>query len=329
MDTRKYFFLQLAYFIALTFLISSCGGSGGGSSSGPATPPASTFSFTKQVGSVMDDRGNAVSVDSGGNIYVTGSTGGGLDGNTNAGASDIFLIKYDSAGNKQWTRQLGSANYDEGKGVAVDTSGNVYITGYTYGDLDGNTNAGGADIFLVKYDSAGNKQWTRQLGNNRDDKGFGVTVDTSGNIDVCGFYDGWAGASPYTDIFLVKYDSAGNKQWTRQVSGGEHLSPDSANGVTNDNSGYIYVTGQTYGPLLGSTFAGDADIFLVKYDSAGIVQWTRQLGSLHGDVGNGVAVGNSGNIYVTGNTQGGLDGNTNAGGIDIFLAKYSSIGVKQ
>ena len=97
-------------------------------------------------------------MDGSGNVYVTGYTNGGLDGNTSAGGSDIFLVKYDSAGTKQWTRQLGTASDDYGEGVAVDGSGNVYVTGGTLGGLDGNTSAGGADIFLVKYNSDGVKQ---------------------------------------------------------------------------------------------------------------------------------------------------------------------------
>ena len=65
---------------------------------------------------------------------------------------------------KQWTRQLGSSGFDEGYGVTVDSSDNIYVTGSTKGGLDGNTSSGGNDIFLVKYNSSGTKQWTKQLG---------------------------------------------------------------------------------------------------------------------------------------------------------------------
>ena len=104
--------------------------------------------------------GNGVSTDSSGNIYVTGYTYGGLDGNTNSYASrtDIFLVKYNSSGTKQWTKQLGSSSFDEGQGVTTDSLDNIYITGITYENLDGNTKSGNGDIFLVKYDSSGIKQ---------------------------------------------------------------------------------------------------------------------------------------------------------------------------
>ena len=89
---------------------------------------------------------------------MTGGTDGDLDGNTNLGSYDIFLVKYNSSGTKQWTKQLGTTSSDYGFGVTTDSSGNIYVTGYTSGNLDGNTSSGGKDIFLVKYDSSGTIQ---------------------------------------------------------------------------------------------------------------------------------------------------------------------------
>ena len=99
---------------------------------------------------------------------LTGYTYGGLDGNTNAGYNDLFVVKYNSSGTKQWTKQLGTSSSDESYGVATDSSGNVYVTGGTDGGLDGNTSAGYVeplqsqsqlfDLFVVKYNSDGVKQ---------------------------------------------------------------------------------------------------------------------------------------------------------------------------
>ena len=97
-------------------------------------------------------------MDSSDNIYVTGYTAGGLVGNTTSGGTDLFLVKYNSSGVKQWTKQLGTSETDVTLSVSVDSSDNIYVTGYTEGGLDGNTNAGGMDIFLVKYNSSGVKQ---------------------------------------------------------------------------------------------------------------------------------------------------------------------------
>ena len=151
-------------------------------------------------------------VDSSDNIYVTGSTSGGLDGNTNSGIHDIFLVKYNSSGVKQWTKQLGTSSTDVGNGVTVDSSDNIYVTGLTSGGLDGNTNSGGYDLFLVKYNSSGTKQWTKQLGSTSSDVGFRVSVDSSDNIYVTGYTEGGLDGNTNAggmDIFLVKYNSDG------------------------------------------------------------------------------------------------------------------------
>ena len=98
---------------------------------------------------------------------MTGFTRGGLDGNTNLGSSDIFLIKYNSSGTKQWTKQLGTSKHEDAYQVTTDSTGHIYMTGFTEGGLDGNANSGGIrcyirssciDIFLVKYSSSGIKQ---------------------------------------------------------------------------------------------------------------------------------------------------------------------------
>jgi sugar lactone lactonase YvrE len=128
-----------------------------------------TKQWTKQLGSSSDDYANDVVTDSSGNAYVTGTTYGGLDGNTSAGNSDLFAVKYNSSGTKQWTKQLGTSSTDTANGVATDSSGNVYVAGGTYGGLDGNTSAGVNDLFIVKYNSSGIKQWTNQLGSSSRD----------------------------------------------------------------------------------------------------------------------------------------------------------------
>jgi len=156
---KKILFLFLSTFISLTII--SCGSSDDGSTS---TDNTTTSLWTKQLGTSSSDGGSGVTTDSSGNVYVTGYTLGGLDGNTNSGSYDMFLVKYNSSGTKQWTKQLGTSKGDYGRSVTTDSSDNIYLTGSTWGGLDGNTNLGDNDIFLVKYNSSGTKQWTKQLG---------------------------------------------------------------------------------------------------------------------------------------------------------------------
>ena len=120
-------------------------------SSQPARAETVVIAWTQQLGTGSHDEGYSVSVDGSGNAYVTGYTRGGLDGNTNQGNYDLFLTKYNTNGAKQWTEQLGTSSVDFAYGVSVDGSGNAYVTGYTDGGLDGNTNQGDSDMFLIKF----------------------------------------------------------------------------------------------------------------------------------------------------------------------------------
>ncbi len=292
-----------------------------------------TKQWTKQLGTSSYDDGKGVTTDSSDNIYVTGVTNGRLDGNKSSGSADIILVKYNSSGTKQWTKQLGTSSYDIGNGVTTDSSGNIYVTGQTSGGLDGNTNFGSAlgtaDIFLVKYNSSGTKQWTKQLGTSSSDWGTDVTTDSSDNIYATGVIEGGLDGNKSSgkyDVFLVKYNSSGTKQWTKQLGTSKN---EQGLGVTSDSSGSIYVTGVTNGGLDGNKNSGQSDIFLVKYNSSGTKQWTKQLGTSSYDDGKGVTTDSSGNIYVTGETEGDLDGNTSSGGSDIVLVKYNSTDTKQ
>ena len=96
------------------------------------------------------------------------------------------MIKFNSSGTRQWTKPLGTWQNDLANGVATDSSGNFYVTGVTYRHLDGNTSAGSADLFVVKYNSSGTKQWTKQLGSSGSDYANGIANDSSGNVYVEG-----------------------------------------------------------------------------------------------------------------------------------------------
>ena len=202
---------------------------------------------------------------------MTGHTLGGLNGYL-IGGSDLFLIKFNSSGKRQWTKQLGTSDNDQGRGVTTDSSDNIYVSGNTWGGLGGKKHEGKSDIFLIKFNSSGTKKWIRQFGTSKIDWEYGVTTDSLDNI---------------------------------------------------------YVTGYTEGGLDGNTSSGGKDIFLVKYNSKGTKKWTKQLGTSDNDSGESVTTDSSDNIYVTGWTQGGLDGNTNSGYEDIILIKYNSSWTKQ
>ena len=150
-------YISIIFFVFLfSFNVVSCSRKDSGSSStstdsdGTNNSCFSTSISSRQLARSSNDFAYGVATDISGNVYVAGGTEGGLDGNTNAGNTDLFVVKYNSSGTKQWTRQLGSSSRDSANGVATDSSGNVYVTGKTNGGLDGNNNAGKEELFVVK-----------------------------------------------------------------------------------------------------------------------------------------------------------------------------------
>ena len=146
-------YIPIIFFIFLfSFTVISCAKKSDSSSSSSTNGSQGTYQLA------TNDYANGVATDSSGNVYVTGGTKGGLDENTSSGNTDLFVIKYNSSGTKQWTKQLGSSGRDSANGVATDSSGNVYVTGGTSGGIDGNTSSGNEDLFVVKYSDNGTKQ---------------------------------------------------------------------------------------------------------------------------------------------------------------------------
>ncbi len=277
--------------------------------------------WMRQVGTDEIDYSTSVALDASGNAYITGYTFGSL-AEANAGAADAFLIKYDSLGNQLWSQQIGAISGDVSHAVAVDSLGNVYISGYTYTDLAG-TSAGGQDAYLIKFDSLGNHLWSEQIGTSSGDQSWSVAVDGTGNAYISGRTAGSLGRPNVgsQDAFLVKYDSSGNLLWSQQIGTSEW---DQSMGVTTDNTGNLYIGGSTRGNL-GGPDNGDMDVFLTKIDSSGNELWSRQIGTSDLDRGWSVAVDGAGNIFISGDTEGDLGG-PNTGNKDAFLAKFDSSG---
>lgn len=292
------------------------------------TTESQSWSGVLQSGTVSADSANGVAIDGSGNVYLTGSTQGGLGGNFNLGGEDLFLIKYDPAGVREWTRQFGTAAADVANAVAVDGTGNIYLVGSTLGTLAGNVSAGGKDLVLLKYSSSGVLVWSRQFGSFASDEAKGVAVDTGGNIYVVGSTFGslpgnvTAGSE---DLFLLKYDGTGALQWTHQFGS---VGADRAFAVAVGSSGEIFVAGSTLGALPGNANAGGSDNFLIAYAADGSRQWVRQFGTVAFDAAQALATDGVGGIYLGGVTSGSFDGNANAGGSDLLLAKYDRSGVR-
>ena len=309
--------------------------------------------WAKAAGGTYYDYGYSVATDASGNVYVTGSFSSpiitfGTTTLTNAGSGNIFIAKYDAAGNVLWAKSAGGNGSDDGLSVATDASGNVYVTGYftsstiTFGTTT-LTNAGGGsnDMFIVKYNAAGNVLWAKREGGTSHEIGFSVTTDASGNVYVTGEFRSATitfGTTTLTnagggDIFIAKYDAAGNVLWAKRAGGTDY---EFCKSVTTDASGNVYITGEFRSPTItfGTTTltnAGNSNIFIAKYDAAGTVLWAKGAGSNNDNNGRIVTTDASGNVYVTGvftspTITFDTTTLTNAGSADMFIAKYDAAG---
>jgi hypothetical protein len=289
-------------------------------------------SWTQRFGTLGPeaDLARAVAMDEDRNVYVAGDTRGTLPGQTSVGLNDAFLRKYDRDGNLLWTRQFGSVLTDFGLAVAVDADRQrVYVAGRSDTAQLGQSFAGGqSDAYVRAFDLNGNDVWTRQFGTNDFDNLSAVTVDERGAVYVAGQTNGTLLGQPpvggVNDAFIRKYDSDGNEVWTRQFGS---ANSDSANGISVDGKGDVYVVGQTMGTLPGQPpLAGVADAFIRKYDDDGKELWTRQFGSSLADSANAVSAGPK-EVYVVGSVGAALPGQSYfGGGTDAFIRKYDRNG---
>lgn len=168
--------------------------------------PNGNRTLIKQRGTSGFETANAIKVDLSGNIYLAGQTDGNLDGQTNAGNGDAFLTKLDSAGNLLWTRLIGGSAPEIVWALDLDSSGNLWIGGYSDSNLGTHTNAGGHDAFVAEYDSNGNLLGTDFLATTADELLFGLAAAPGGGVVVTGYTNGNLGGtnSGSGDIFVAK-----------------------------------------------------------------------------------------------------------------------------
>jgi hypothetical protein len=303
--------------------------------------------WSQRFGSTQDDQARGVTTDAAGNVYVTGkfrvtvSFGGG--NHTSAGQDDIFLARYNADGYFLWSQSYGSTSTDIGGSVAVDGSGNVLLTGVFSGSVSfgGGSliSAGLYDGVLAKYDAGGAHQWSQRVGGNNWDVPAVVLADASGNAFLAGYFAGTANygggslvsAGGY-DIVLAKYNSNGVHQWSQRFGG---TGDDAAASAALDGSGDLLVTGYFNGAVsVGGAVlanAGFADVFVAKYSSGGVHQWSQSFGGTDYDAGAGVAADAEGNTTVTGYFVGTVSVGgpplVSAGFADPFVARYNASGV--
>jgi hypothetical protein len=233
------------------------------------------------------DTPTALAVDSSGNVYVTGFSGGSGSGN------DYATIKYDTAGTQLWaTCYNGPGNGEDlANALAIDGSGNVYVTGASFGsDSD-------SDYATIKYDAAGTQQWAARYNGpgNGYDSATAIAVDNLGNTYVTG--TSFGSRRTDSDYATIKYDAAGTQQWAARYNGPGN-GYDQASAIAVDSAGDIHVAGSSIGS------GTDNDYATVKYDATGTEEWVARYNGPgnDSDVASSMALDGSGNTYVTGFT---------------------------
>lgn len=278
--------------------------------------------YVRQRGTTRDDFATGIAAGAGDTIYLAGYTGGSFATGGSSNNYDLFMALYDTGGSLYVLQQLGSPDSDVALGLAVTPNHEVYVTGYTWGSLDGTTTPTGTDLFLMKLNIIGQQQWVRQLDLSGTDYATAVAVGTDGAVYLTGYTEGTLDGNTHAGIYdalVARYDAQGTRQWSRLLGG---TSADYGNGIAVAADGTVNVTGYTSGVLDGNAYAGGNDLFLTRYDGQGNKLGTHVVGTGFTDIARGVAVDAQGSTYVTGFTYGGLGGNTSAGGYDAVLLRY-------
>jgi hypothetical protein len=264
-------------------------------------PQAPDTLWSKTFGGADYDVGYSVQQTSDGGYIVAG-----LTQSSGAGGKDVYLIKTDSSGIEQWCNTFGGTENDEGRSVQVAPDGGFIIAGYTL-----SFGAGDEDVYLIKTDTAGLEQWHQTFGGDATDIGNCVELTNDGGYVIAGNTQSFGVA--YYDIYLIKTDSSGIEQWHRTYG---HNYYDYGKAVQQTSDGGYIIVGSSY------SFGASYDVYLIKTDSNGNMQWERFFGGVGWDEGYDVAQTADGGYILVGATFSSAD-------FDVYLIKTNCNGIEQ
>ncbi|HEY9641991.1 MAG TPA: SBBP repeat-containing protein [Coleofasciculaceae cyanobacterium] len=279
-----------------------------------------TLQWQRQFGSPGYDIAADITADSSGNYYVGSSASSGP---TNFNG---YATKFASTGTREWQKQISPNGSAAVLSVATDGAGNasVYVAG-----LMKNSPLTPATAYVAKYNSAGQEIWLKEWSGTGSSNATAVAIDKDGNVYIAGITNASLQGSLLSssfqggDAFVAKYNANGTKLWDQTIA---TPAQEYARSIAVDALGNVYITGNTDGTIPGQTSAGGIDGFVAKYSTTGTQLWAKQFGTSGLDDSQGVAVSDTGYVFLTGGTTGGIFGNTNAGGSDAWLAAFNSDG---
>ena len=317
--------------------------------------------WAQRFGNSSRNRANNVTVDSYGDIYVTGYFEGVVDFDPGPGTATLtsqfvvtaFILKLDTDGNFLWVRQFGgSAGVSEGLEVVTDSNDDLIVGGYFTADCDFNPSGGGLvynsaagrDGYIAKLTSSGGFLWARHVAGDNDNRVNTVALDNNDNIFFGGFFSGQldfdqfnpgtqtesSGSGP--DIFVASYDNNGMHNWSTSIVG---TGNNQVNRLSVNRNGNVFLTGQfentlDFDPGTGvsnETSSGALDSYILSLDNTGAFNWVQPIGGGTNDLGLGVSNGPDGTVYATGYYNGtaffdGISTMNTLGGNTIYIAKY-------
>ncbi len=317
--------------------------------------------WAKKFGGTGSDKSVAVVADNAGNAFVCGYYNGtatfGSVTITAADSSDIFIAKYSSTGDLVWVKSAGGNSNDAAAGIALDLSGNVYVTGIfrgsasfgtttlTSSNYPSSSNASG-DVFVTKLDNNGNFLWTKKGSGSGDEKATDVCTDAQGGIYICGQYSSditFDVAHPNTVEnagFIMKFSNAGQEQWFSRMAATQIL----PTALRSDSQNNVIVTGESIGQILLEssnavvvTTSNAQSIFLAKYSASGNISWAVEDGSVSYVSSRAIAIGIQNEIYIAGifdcvfteyADELGEGLFNSAGYRDIFVSRYGTSGIR-
>jgi len=308
------------------------------------------------LGGSFDDYGYGIACDSTGNAWVTGETWsfdfpvpGGFSA-SKSGPWDVFVAKITPSGSLAWASFLGGASQNAGLGIACDSTGNAWVTGYTYStDFPtpggfSTSNSGGEDVFVARVTPEGTLAWASYLGGSLQDGGRGIACDSTGNAWVTG--QTWSANFPVPggfgtsngggeDAFVARITPSGTLAWASYLGASND---EGSCGITCDSTGNAWVAGSTSSadfPVPGgfsTNYNGSIDAFAARITPGGTLAWASYLGGSGQDEGLGIACDSTGNAWVTGNTSsadfpvpGGFS-TSQSGSMDVFVARITPSG---
>jgi hypothetical protein len=327
------------------------------------------LTWATYYGGGNEDEAEGIITDAAGNVFISGTTmstsgiatKGAYQTSISGGLAnyDVFVAGFNSNGVPVWATYYGGDTSDVGVGMAIDKSGNLYVTGFTV-SLSGIASSGAYqtklsgngstnDAFLAKFSNTGAMLWSTYFGGSGNENGYSITVDAGGNPVIFGTTSGGTGlttSGAYQtsfgggggDAFLAKFNSNGNLKWATYYGGYGY---DAGYGIAADASGNLFVTGVSTSPVGMATggawkMSGDSvngNAYVAKFDSTGNIKWGTYYGGNGGDLGFFIATLPSGEVAITGMTgsssgiaTGGAYQKSLAGTSNVFLADFSTTG---